>query len=193
MSTNRRYGGRSADGAESTAVTRSGATEPTVAEPTVAEPTDGEVEHTRQVARQKASKRDVLLGAAGGVVATLVVLALAAYVWPGFLAGPAKPDDQAAAAVAALASKDAGQLERISCHGPDGKPVAQMPPQALALIQAAKQTGPPQLVLDTQAGAPISLTPSLQGQTQTLPVELVLAVTNGQWCLDGISQQPSPR
>ncbi|WP_214364293.1 hypothetical protein [Pseudonocardia sp. H11422] len=141
------------------------------------------------VTGQKESKKGLVLGLGGGAGAVIVVLVLAAFVWPGFLAGPGKPDDKAAEAVAALSSKNPGELEKVSCHGPDGKPTAQMPPQALQLIQAAKQTGPPHLSLDTQALAPVDLTLSAQGQTQDLPVDVVLGVTNGEWCMNGISQR----
>ncbi|NMH99499.1 hypothetical protein [Pseudonocardia acidicola] len=139
-------------------------------------------------APQKAGKKGLLLGLGVGAV-VVVALVLTAFVWPGFLAGPGKPDGKAAEAVAALASKDPGQLEKVSCHGPDGKATTQMPAQALQLIQAAKQTGPPQLLLDTQAVAPVDLTLSAQGQTQNLQADVVLGVTNGEWCMNGISQR----
>ncbi|MHA6796607.1 hypothetical protein ACVGVM_24305 [Pseudonocardia bannensis] len=155
-----------------------------------------EVQHTEtedtqvqgaSAAGRKEGRKALLLGLGGGLVVAAFVLA--AFVWPGFLAGPGKPDDKAAEAVAALSSKNPGELEKVSCHGPDGKPVAQLPPQALQLIQAVKQTGPPQLSLDTQALAPVDLTLSAQGQTQDLPVDVVLGVTNGEWCMNGISQR----
>jgi hypothetical protein len=44
-------------------------------------------------------------------------------------------------------------------------------------------------LLDTQAQAPVDLTLSAQGQTQDLPAAVVLGVTNGEWCMNGISQQ----
>jgi hypothetical protein len=120
----------------------------------------------------------------------LIVMALGAYVWPGVLTGPGKPDGKAAEAAAALGSKNAAALDKITCHGPDGKPSSQMiPPQALQLIQGVTQTGPPQLSLDTQALAPVDLTLSAQGQTQKLPAALALAVSNGQWCMNGLAQR----
>jgi hypothetical protein len=64
-----------------------------------------------------------------------------------------------------------------------------MSPQVLQLIQATKQTGPPHLSLDTQALAPVEFTLSAQGQTQSVAADVVLAVTNGAWCMDGISQR----
>jgi hypothetical protein len=158
-----------------------------------------EVQHTEaegsqaegaSVAQQQASsKKGFLLGVAGGALLVIVVGALAAFVWPGFLAGPGKPDDTAAAAVAALSSKNAAELEKVSCRDPDGKPTEQMPPQALQLIQTAKQAGPPHLSLDTMALAPVDLTLSAQGQTQNVPVSVVLGVTNGEWCMNGIAQR----
>ncbi|HTF52675.1 MAG TPA: hypothetical protein VK735_34950 [Pseudonocardia sp.] len=163
------------------------------AQPPPAEVQHPEAEDTQAqgapVARQKKSKKGLLLGLGGGALVVIVVLVLAAFVWPGCLVGPGKPDDKAAEAVAALASKNPGELEKVSCHGPDGKPTAQMPPQALQLIQAAKQTGPPHLLLDTQARVPVDLTLSAQGQTQDLPVDVVLGVTDGEWCMNGISQR----
>jgi hypothetical protein len=128
--------------------------------------------------------------ALSGAAVVVVLLLLAAFVWPGFLAGPGKPDGTAAAAAAALASKDPGQLDKISCHGPDGKPTASMlPPQALQLIQGATQAGPPHLTLDTQALAPVDLTLGAQGRSEKLPADVVLAVTHGKWCMNGISQR----
>jgi hypothetical protein len=166
--------------------------EDTQAEDTQAEDTQAEDPQARDapVAGPTGSKKGLLLGLGGAAVGVVIaVLVIAAFAWPGFLAGPGKPDDTAARAVAALASKDPGELDKISCHGPDGKPTPQLPPQALQLIQAAKQTGAPQLLLDTQAQAPVDLTLSAQGQTQDLPAAVVLGVTNGEWCMNGISQQ----
>ena len=137
---------------------------------------------------EQAGKKGLLLGL--GAAAVVVVLVLAAFVWPGFLAGPGKPDQKAAEAAAALASKDPGQLDKVSCHGPDGKPTAQaFPPQALQLIQSATSAGPPRLTLDTQALAPIDLTLGAQGRTEKLPADLLLGVTHGQWCMNGITQR----
>jgi hypothetical protein len=166
--------------------------QPAEAEDTEAEDTQAEDTQAQDapVAGPTGSKKGLLLGLGGAAVGVVIaVLVIAAFAWPGFLAGPGKPDDTAARAVAALASKDPGELDKISCHGPDGKPTPQLPPQALQLIQAAKQTGAPQLLLDTQAQAPVDLTLSAQGQTQDLPAAVVLGVTNGEWCMNGISQQ----
>jgi hypothetical protein len=166
--------------------------QPAEAEDTEAEDTQAEDTQAQDapVAGPTGSKKGLLLGLGGAAVGVVIaVLVIAAFAWPGFLAGPGKPDDTAARAVAALASKDPGELDKVSCHGPDGKPTPQLPPQALQLIQAAKQTGAPQLLLDTQAQAPVDLTLSAQGQTQDLPAAVVLGVTNGEWCMNGISQQ----
>jgi hypothetical protein len=134
------------------------------------------------------SKKPLILGL--GAAAVVVVLVLAAFVWPGILAGPGKPDATAAEAAAALASKDPGRLDKVSCHGPDGKPTAQaFPPQALQLIQSARPAGPPRLTLDTQAVVPVDLTLGAEGRTQNLPADVVLGVTHGKWCMNGISQR----
>jgi hypothetical protein len=127
------------------------------------------------------------LGSAAGVV--IVALVLAAFVWPGFLAGPGKPDAKAQQVVTALGSKNPGEVEKISCHSPDGKSSNQIPPQALSLIQSVKQTGPAHLSLDTEAQVPIDLTLNAQGKTQTAPANAVLGVTDGDWCMKGLSQR----
>jgi hypothetical protein len=142
-----------------------------------------------RVARLGERKAALLVGFGVGVLASVVVLVLAAFVWPGFHSGPGKPDNKAAEVVTALSSKDPAQVDKVSCHAPDGKSAGQMAPQVLQLIQAAKQTGPPHLSLDTQALAPVQFTLSAQGQTQNVAVDVVLAVTNGAWCMDGISQR----
>lgn len=141
------------------------------------------------IAVRKATRKGLLLGLGAGAVVVIVLLALAAFVWPACLSGPGKPDDKAAQAVAALASKNPGELEKASCRGPDGNPTAQLPPQAMQLIQAAKQAGPPHLLLDTQARTPVDLTLSAQGQTQNIPIDVVLGVTKGEWCMAGIAQR----
>lgn len=132
--------------------------------------------------------RGVLLGA-GAAVLVVVALALGAFVWPGWLAGPGKADDEATAAISALSSKDAGALDKVACHTPDGKALAQLPPQAMQLIQSATSAGPPTLVIDTQAQQPITLTISAQGQTQNLPANVLLGVDDGQWCMLGLSMR----
>jgi hypothetical protein len=138
--------------------------------------------------QSKKGNKGLLIGLSAAAL-VIVVLVLAAFVWPGFLAGPGKPDAKATEAAAALGSKDAGQLDKVACHGPDGKSSGQLPPQVLQLIQSAAQTGPPVLTLDTQARVPVDLTLSAQGQTQKIPVDLVLGVTNHAWCMDGIAQR----
>lgn len=130
-------------------------------------------------------RKGLFLGLGGAVAAA--VLAVTAFAWPGFLAGPGTPDDTAAAAVAALAAKDPAEVDRLTCRSPDGTPTAQLAPQALELIQAVEPTGPPNLVLDTQAHAPVDLTLTAQGQTQRVPADVLLGVTDDAWCLNGIA------
>lgn len=165
---------------------------------TEAEHADTEVEHTgtedtqaqgASTAQPNATRKSLLIGLGGGALVVVVVLAIAAFVWPACLIGPGKPDGKAAEAVAALASKNPGDLEKVACHGPDGKAVAQLPPQALQLIQTAKQAGPPHLLLDTQARAPVDLTLSALGQTRDIPIDVVLGVTKGEWCMNGIAER----
>lgn len=137
-----------------------------------------------------ARRKGVLLGVGGTVLGVAIVaLVIAAFAWPGFLAGPGTPDDTATRAVAALASKDPAELDKVSCRGPDGNAVSQIPAEALQVIQGATQTGAPQLLLDTQAQAPVNLTLSAQGQTQDIAAEVMLGVTDDEWCMTGISQQ----
>lgn len=136
-------------------------------------------------------RKGVLLGVGGVVlVAAAAAFVVTAFVTPGFLAGPGSPDDAVARATAALAGKSAPDLEQASCQGPDGKPIASVPPEALQQIQSATQTGPPQLTLDTQAQAPLDLAlAGPDGQPQTLPAEMQFGVTDGEWCLTGIAQR----
>lgn len=135
-------------------------------------------------------RKGLLLGAGGVLVGAAAMFLVTAFVAPGFLAGPGSPDDAAAKATSALATKNAEELEKVACHGPDGTSIAAVPPDALALIQAANQTGPPQLALDTQAHAPIDLTVTAEGgQSQMLPAEVLLGVTGGEWCMSGIAQR----
>lgn len=141
-------------------------------------------------AEPKSGNTGLLLGIGGSAVAVLIVaLVLGAFVWPGFLAGPGKPDDKAAASVAALSGKDPAELDKVSCHGPDGKVTTQIPPEALQLITAAKPAGPTHLSIDTEALAPVDLTISSNGQSKTAPVDIVLGVTHGEWCMKRISQR----
>lgn len=139
--------------------------------------------------KTKKSKAGLLLGLVSGAFLLLLAVVLVAFfVWPGY-AGPGSPAGKAEEAAAALASKDAGQLEQVSCHGEDGKPLAQISPEALQLVQSANPAGEPQKTLDTEAQAPVDLTLSAQGQTQTLPSTAVLGVTDHEWCLKGLAQR----
>jgi len=141
-------------------------------------------------AQRKGSRKSLLAGIGiGALVVLLAGLGVGAFVWPGLHAGPGKPDDKASEVTAALASKNPGELEKVSCHGPDGKSTTQIPPQAVQMIQAAKAAGPTHLALDTEALAPVDITLSAQGQTQNVPADVVLGVTQGQWCMKGISQR----
>jgi hypothetical protein len=127
----------------------------------------------------------IVIGVVGVVVA---VLAVTAYAWPGFLAGPGDPADVGSRAVAALSAKDSAALDALTCRGPDGQAVTQIPPGLLQVIQATKQTGGPQLLWDTQAQVPVTVTLAAQGQTQDVPAAVILGVTGGDWCLAGLSQ-----
>jgi hypothetical protein len=126
-----------------------------------------------------------------GAVAAIAVVALAvtALLYPGFLVNPGSPDDRAAQITTALATKDGAALDAASCRTPNGQPLNPLTPDALTLIESAVPAGPAQLMLDTQARAPIDLTLSAQGQTQTLPADLVLGVTDGEWCMTGLTQR----
>jgi hypothetical protein len=142
----------------------------------------------------KPGRTALLTGIAIGVLGIVVaVLAVTAYAWPGFLTGPGDPADVGSRSVAALAAGDGPALEALTCKGPDGAAVSALPPEALQLIQGARQTGPLTLLLDTQAQIPVTLTLTAQGQgqTQDLPAGLLLGVTGGDWCLTGLSQPQS--
>lgn len=170
---------------------------PPTSEPPHADPEPAGAEDTAEDTRaqgasdaqRKANKKGLLLGLGGGALVVIVVLALAAFVWPACFIGPGKPDDKAAESVAALASKNPGELEKVSCRDPEGKPIAQLPPQVLQLIQTAKPAGPPHLLLDTQARAPVDLTLSALGQSHDIPIDVVLGVTKGEWCMNGIADR----
>jgi hypothetical protein len=127
----------------------------------------------------------IVIGVVGVVVA---VLAVTAYAWPGFLTGPGKPDDVGAKAITAFQNKDAATLNDLGCKDPDGKPIAEVPQQLLDALQATKPTGAPTLLLDTQAQVPATMTLSQQGQTQDVPVAVVLYVNKGEWCVAGLSE-----
>jgi hypothetical protein len=139
-------------------------------------------------------KKALLLGLGSGALGLIVGLVLGAFAGPALLSGPGKPDGEAAKVVAALASKNPGQMGKVYCHGPNGKPVGQpLPAQALQLIQSVKRAGPLQRPLDTEAQVPLALTVSNQGRTQTLPANMVLGVTNGEWCMQGLAQPQQPQ
>jgi hypothetical protein len=126
-----------------------------------------------------------------GVVAAAAVVALAvtAFLAPGWVVNPGSPDDTATRATTALATKDAGGLDAVSCRNQQGRSTNPFPPDALPLVQTATPSGPPHLELDTQAVAPVDLVLSAPGRTQTLPADIVLAVTDGHWCMAGVSQR----
>ncbi|GAA4747273.1 hypothetical protein [Actinomycetospora chibensis] len=126
-----------------------------------------------------------------GAVAALAVVALAvtALLYPGFLVKPGSPDARATEMTTALANKDAAALESLSCHDQQGLSSNPFPPDVMSIVQSATPSGPAELKLDTQARAPVDIVVSAGGQTQTLPADLVLAVTDGNWCMTGVSQR----
>lgn len=135
-------------------------------------------------------RKGLAFGTAGGLVlGAIVALLLGAFVYPGYLGGPGSPDDTANQVVTALAAKDAGALTQLSCKGSDGAPVSELSPQVLQLIGAVRPSGPTTTYIETEARTPIDLTLSAQGQTQTLPSELVLGQAQGSWCLKGLAQR----
>ncbi|MER7078587.1 hypothetical protein SAMN02982929_02331 [Saccharopolyspora kobensis] len=135
-------------------------------------------------------KKGLFIGLGSGLlVGAAAALAFAGFVKPDFLVGPGKPDGAASAVTAALAGKDASGLAASSCRAPDGTLAPQLPPQALQLIQSAEQSGPPRRSLDSEALTPVNLTISVQGQTQTVPIDVVLGVTDGDWCMKGIADR----
>ncbi|MER6988986.1 hypothetical protein ABT337_07695 [Saccharopolyspora hirsuta] len=141
-------------------------------------------------APSRGSKKGLLVGLGSGLVVGAVAgLAIAGLAKPDFLVGPGAPDDTASAVTAALASKNASRLAENSCRSTDGALAPQLPPQALQLIQSAKQSGPPRRSLDSEALTPVDLTLTAQGQTQTVPIDVVLGVTNGEWCMKGIADR----
>jgi hypothetical protein len=135
-------------------------------------------------------RKGLLIGLGSGLLVGLVVaLLLGAFVWPGYLTGPGDPQETADRATTALGAKDSAGLEAVSCKAPDGRATAALPPQALQLIGRAAPAGPVQLTLDTEARVPVDLTLNAQGQTQTLPSDLVLGVDDGSWCLNGLAER----
>ena len=135
-------------------------------------------------------RKGLFFGLAGGLlVGAIVALLLGAFVYPGYLSGPGNPDDTANEIVTALAAKDAPALDQLSCRGPDGAAVSQLSPQVLQLIGGVKATGPTTAFIDTEARTPVDLTLTAQGQTQTLPSEIVIGQVQGDWCLKGLAQR----
>ena len=126
-----------------------------------------------------------------GVVAAAAIIALVVttLIIPGWAVKPGSPDAVAERVSTALATKNPAELEAVSCHNQQGRATNPFPPDALQIIQSARPAGPPRLELDTQAVAPMDLTLSAQGQTQSLPADIVLAVTDGDWCMAGVSQR----
>lgn len=183
----------SPDNQQSTTPSQEGGTEGSETPPAEQPPAEqqGELSASNDAATdtKKGRKKGLVLGLGSAAVVVIVALGLAAFVWPGFLAGPGKPDAKAEQVVSALSSKNPGELEQISCHGPDGKSLNQIPPEALSMIQSVKQTGPAQLSLDTEAQFPIDLTVNAQGKTQNAPADAVLGVTDGDWCMKGLAQR----
>jgi hypothetical protein len=135
------------------------------------------------------SRKALLLGLGSGALGLIVGLVIGIFAVPALFSGPGKPDGEASKAVSALASKNASQMGKVACQGPNGKPAVQpLPPQALQAIQSVKRTGPLQQPLDTEAQVPLSLTVINQGKPQTLPIAMVLGVTKGSWCMKGLAQ-----
>ncbi|MCD2198050.1 hypothetical protein LQ327_32230 [Actinomycetospora endophytica] len=151
---------------------------------------DEEWAEAEDKAYKKELRKGFMFGAAGGIViGAIVALLLGAFVWPGYLMGPGNPDDTANQVTQALAAKDGPKLDELSCKGPDGKPVAQLSGQVLQYIAKVQPAGPATTLIDTEARAPVDLTLTVQGQTQTLPSELVLGESKGDWCLKGLAQR----
>ncbi|HEY2221489.1 hypothetical protein [Actinomycetospora sp.] len=151
---------------------------------------DEEWAEAEDKAYKKELRKGLMFGLAGGVVVGAVVaLLLGAFVWPGYLMGPGNPDDTANQVTQALSAKDGPALDNLSCKGPDGKPVSQLSGQVLQFITKVAPAGPATTLIDTEARAPVDVTLSVQGQTQTLPSELVLGESKGDWCLKGLAQR----
>jgi hypothetical protein len=141
-------------------------------------------------AYRKELRKGFAFGTVGGLlIGAIVALLLGALVWPGYLLGPGNPDDTANQVVSALSAKDGPTLDRLSCKGPDGRSVTQLSGQVLQYITKVAPAGPTTKLIDTEARTPLDVTLSVQGQTQTLPSELVLGETQGDWCLKGLAQR----
>jgi hypothetical protein len=157
-------------------------------------PTAGEGDEEWADAEDRAYRKELRKGFAFGTVGGLLIgaivaLLLGALVWPGYLLGPGNPDDTANQVTAALSAKDGPTLDRLSCKGANGQSVTQLSGQVLQYITKVAPAGPTTKVIDTEARTPVDVTLSVQGQTQTLPSELVLGESKGDWCLKGLAQR----
>jgi hypothetical protein len=157
-------------------------------------PTAGDGDEEWADAEDKAYRKELRKGFAFGtigglLVGAIVALLLGALVWPGYLLGPGNPDDTANQITSALSAKDGPTLDRLSCKGADGRSVTQLSGQVLQYITKVAPAGPTTRLLDTEARTPVDVTLSVQGQTQTLPSELVLGESKGDWCLKGLAQR----
>jgi hypothetical protein len=153
---------------------------------------DGEEEwaDAEDKAYKKEMRKGFAFGAVGGIlIGAIIALLLGALVWPGYLLGPGDPQDTANQVTQALSAKDAAQLDQLSCKGENGQSVTQLSPQVLQYITKVAPAGPTTTLIQTEARTPVDLTLSVQGQTQTLPSELVLGETKGDWCLKGLAQR----
>ena len=141
-------------------------------------------------AYKKELRKGLLLGIGTGVIGGLIVsLVLGAFVWPGWFVGAGSPDDVATRSIAAFSARDVAALNAVTCTGTDGKLTSQISADALQEVAGATADGPPTTTVDTEARAPMTLTLSAQGQTQSLPSELVIGQNDGDWCLVGLAQR----
>ena len=160
--------------------------------PDAAPAADGDEEwaDAEDKAYRKELRKGFAFGTVGGLlIGAIVALLLGALVWPGYLLGPGNPDDTANQVTSALSAKDGPTLDRLSCKGEDGRSVTQLSGQVLQYITKVAPAGPTTKLLDTEARTPVDVTLSVQGQTQTLPSELVLGESKGDWCLKGLAQR----
>jgi hypothetical protein len=162
--------------------------------PSGAAPAAGDGDEEWADAEDKAYRKELRKGFAFGtigglLIGAIVALLLGALVWPGYLLGPGNPDDAANQITSALSAKDGPTLDRLSCKGADGRSVTQLSGQVLQYITKVAPAGPTTTLIDTEARTPVDVTLSVQGQTQTLPSELVLGESKGDWCLKGLAQR----
>ncbi len=158
--------------------------------PTAEPEGDEEWAEAEDKAYKKELRKGFAFGTVGGLlVGVIVALLLGALVWPGYLLSPGSPDDTANQITTALSAKDGPTLDRLSCKGADGQPVTQLSGQVLQYITKVAPAGPTTTLIDTEARTPVDVTLSVQGQTQTLPSELVLGLSKGDWCLKGLAQR----